>query len=284
MPAARRSTTAAVAARRRPLPPLPVADPADPANLAMAHKIARGVRIDYHFGEGSQEEFDLEAVALLVVCEYAARFDPLASFRAGAEKAMGAAVLAYRPGDTWGCSGGVFVQALTVFGRDMTEWVEEAAGRLAAQRDGFRDVCAEVAVQAAAGYAAQFDAGRAFRGWCSIEVRSRCKREALRLRNGGTFNTKRPGAMPSVSPLPRARCANCSDVTGVAPEVWSEALPRREAQTGELEANATRQRIDRRLPLVASAADSRASADVRPALDGEDPDEPWSPFDTTPDE
>jgi hypothetical protein len=31
----------------------------------------------------------------------------------------------------------------------------------------------------------------AFRGWAAIEVRSRCQREARRLRNGGTYCTRR---------------------------------------------------------------------------------------------
>lgn len=31
----------------------------------------------------------------------------------------------------------------------------------------------------------------AFRGWAAIEVRCRCQREARRLRNGGTYNTRR---------------------------------------------------------------------------------------------
>lgn len=35
------------------------------------------------------------------------------------------------------------------------------------------------------------DARAAFRGWAAIEVRSRCRREARRLRNGGTYYTRR---------------------------------------------------------------------------------------------
>jgi hypothetical protein len=34
----------------------------------------------------------------------------------------------------------------------------------------------------------------AFRGWAAIEVRSRCRREARRLRNGGTYHTRREKA------------------------------------------------------------------------------------------
>lgn len=44
---------------------------------------------------------------------------------------------------------------------------------------------------------------RAFRGWAAIEVCSRCRREARRLRNGGTYNTRRekPGVAFVVVPL-----------------------------------------------------------------------------------
>ncbi|HEV3438070.1 MAG TPA: hypothetical protein VG122_11965 [Gemmata sp.] len=34
----------------------------------------------------------------------------------------------------------------------------------------------------------------AFRGWAAIDVRCRCQREARRLRNGGTYNTRREKA------------------------------------------------------------------------------------------
>lgn len=37
------------------------------------------------------------------------------------------------------------------------------------------------------------DAGGAFRGYCHREVQSECRREAARLRNGGTFKTRRRG-------------------------------------------------------------------------------------------
>jgi DNA-directed RNA polymerase specialized sigma subunit len=49
------------------------------------------------------------------------------------------------------------------------------------------------------------DAVRAFRGWAMIEVRNRCRREARRLRNGGTYNTRRetPGESLVVLLLPR---------------------------------------------------------------------------------
>jgi hypothetical protein len=35
------------------------------------------------------------------------------------------------------------------------------------------------------------DSTGAFRGWAAIEVRCRCRREARRLRNGGTYHTRR---------------------------------------------------------------------------------------------
>lgn len=37
------------------------------------------------------------------------------------------------------------------------------------------------------------DPGGAFRGWCHASVLGECKREARRLRNGGTYRTRREG-------------------------------------------------------------------------------------------
>lgn len=76
-------------------------------------------------------------------------------------------------------------------------------------------------------YAARFDPGRVppggdagglFRGWCAVEVRSRCRREAVRLRNGGTFHTSNdPDARSMVVRGVPDRCENCSQVVfGVA--------------------------------------------------------------------
>jgi len=81
-----------------------------------ARAIARGVRGDYGYLRGSQEELELEAEAHLVLVEYAARFD-------GSKVA---------PGST---------------------------------------------------------ADALFEGWAAREVRSRCRRLAVQLRNGGTFRT-----------------------------------------------------------------------------------------------
>jgi hypothetical protein len=38
----------------------------------------------------------------------------------------------------------------------------------------------------------------AFRGWAAIEVKCRCQREARRLRNGGTYHTRREKSRESV--------------------------------------------------------------------------------------
>lgn len=64
-----------------------------------------------------------------------------------------------------------------------------------------------------------YDASGAFRGYADMEVRSRCRREAVRLRNGGTFHTARleHSRAVKVSPLVRPRCGNCADLA--APEV-----------------------------------------------------------------
>ena len=78
--------------------------------------IARGVRADYAFRAGSQEEMELEGVALLALVELSTRFDE-SRLPAGASLAD------------------------------------------------------------------------AFRGWATDEIRSRCRRMAVQLRNGGTFKT-----------------------------------------------------------------------------------------------
>ncbi len=106
-----------------------------------ARAIARGVRYDFKFLVGSQEERDLEAVAMLVLVEYAARFDP-------------------------------------------------------------RLVRADSTADAL------------FENWAAQEVRSRCRREAFRLRNGGTYHTTNDKAAKKlrVGGLPPDRCANCRDV------------------------------------------------------------------------
>lgn len=57
-----------------------------------------------------------------------------------------------------------------------------------------------------------------FRGWAWRYIRCECEREARRLRNGGTFRTKRGEGFRAV-PLPR--CRNCSEVTlAETPRAW----------------------------------------------------------------
>lgn len=45
---------------------------------------------------------------------------------------------------------------------------------------------------------ADSDAINAFRGWAAIAVRCRCQREARRLRNGGTYHTRRENTLKPV--------------------------------------------------------------------------------------
>ncbi|HEY1190785.1 MAG TPA: hypothetical protein VGE74_24355, partial [Gemmata sp.] len=52
------------------------------AHLVWARAIARGVRADFRFVRGSQEELELEATAYLALCECAHRFQ-LAKVPAG---------------------------------------------------------------------------------------------------------------------------------------------------------------------------------------------------------
>ncbi|QJW98727.1 hypothetical protein [Frigoriglobus tundricola] len=107
-----------------------------------AKGIARGVREDYGFVCGSQEEMELEGVALEALVELSYRFD---------EKRL-------PPGG---------------------------------------------------------DLHGLFRGWASTEVRSRCHREAIRLRNGGTFRTTASADARAmrVEELPQAESENGSEVT-----------------------------------------------------------------------
>ncbi len=253
-------------------------NPADPENLRMARGLARGVRADFNFEENSDEERELEATAYLVLVEYAARFDPVASFRAGALRAMVSAIRRYRAGNPLPPAvqrGHVF----SVAGIDVGKWTRATIRRLTRRRIVTKKACVRLAMRVAADYAAQFDLGRAFRGWCSVEVRSRCRREAARLRNGGTYHTTRPGVVPSVGPLPRPRCANCIHELGMS-TTWVDSLPKWSQKSSELDEHASQHRIANRKPLTAS----RNAIDRRPALEEDDPDEPWSPCDTTPDE
>ena len=98
-------------------------DPND--HLKWVKAIARGVRADYRFGRGSQEEFDLEQTAAMALCRAAVAFDV----------------------ETMAARNGIAVADVELVG--------------------------------------------AFRGYASRYVRGECVREARRLRNGGTFHTRR---------------------------------------------------------------------------------------------
>lgn len=100
-----------------PTPHAPPVDPAAPALMKWARAIARGIRTDYRFEPGSQEEMDLEGVAYLELVRCSRRFDP---------------------------------------GR------VPPGGDLEGQ----------------------------FRGWCHPSIRGACKREAVRIRNAGSFWTR----------------------------------------------------------------------------------------------
>ena len=65
----------------------------------------------------------------------------------------------------------------------------------------------------------EYDRDGAFKGYCDVEVRSRCRREALRLRNAGTFRTARPEHAKGVKAGELPRCGNCADLT-FAPRAW----------------------------------------------------------------
>lgn len=110
------------------------------------------------------------------------------------------------------------------------EWAEHIA-RLIARVEGFgtrsqqADDLAAVAVLVLVRIAPRFDPTRVppggsadglFRGWAHATVRKECQREAIRLRNGGTFNTSASAAANriKVAPIPtQTRCPNCRDVT-----------------------------------------------------------------------
>lgn len=181
---------------RPPMPPraqtqrraAPVIDPAE--HLRMARGIARGVRYRYGFRAGSQEERELEATAYLVVTEYAPRFDPEKAYRKGARLAIEAACRSWRrrqPAPR--CP-----DRPLVAGADQSEWAASVAAESADRRrfptgSPERRALVRLARRVAAERAAAFDPAKAFRGWAAREVRSRCERESLRLRNGGTFHT-----------------------------------------------------------------------------------------------
>ena len=102
--------------------------------MKWARAVARGIRRHYRFLSGSQEEKDLEAVAHLMLCRCAAKFDPSKVPEGG-----------------------------------------DPVGQ--------------------------------FRGWAHPFLRGECQREARRLRNGGTYNTRRESGRDPVmvEDLPRRR-------------------------------------------------------------------------------
>ncbi len=187
--------------------PCPFAiDPVD--HLKWARGIARGARADYRFQSGSQEELELEATANLVLCEYAPRFDVRLAFTRAAAPHMSRAVLATPRAAPGPISPSGLATTIVVCGTDVTEWVRAAAHRLARNRTIGRAAAIEAAARAAIAVARVFDAGGAFRGWCRREVVSRCRREAARMKNGGTFHTKRNNSdFVFIKPLPKKRLA-----------------------------------------------------------------------------
>ena len=101
----------------------PVVDPTP--HIKWARSIARGVRADFGFLKGSQEEQELEAEAYLALCRKAHSFDPSR----------------VPPGG---------------------------------------------------------DPAGAFRGYASSYIRCECRREARRLKNGGTYHTRNESGLQTI--------------------------------------------------------------------------------------
>ena len=168
-------------------PPFPPIDPED--HMTWARAIARGVRADYHFGENTQEEADLEAEAYLAVTNYAPRFDPFKAYRKSTEGAIARTCRRWRRGTVVETR---LPATVTFGGVDQTDWVLAAARQVAFDRGLSRNraarlALAALAIRVAIARAEAFDPVCAFRGWAAVEVRMRCKREAIRIRNGGMF-------------------------------------------------------------------------------------------------
>jgi hypothetical protein len=179
-------------------------DPLD--HLAFARAIARGVRADYGLYSGSQEEADLEATAYLAVCNYAPRFDAERSYRAGAERSIVRSCRRWRRGRPTGPA----PRSVPFAGAEQAHWARGLARAVAVRRrfgprSIDRSALFALALSIAAARAAAFDPIKAFRGWASVEVRLRCTREALRLRNGGLYHTTSDPAAKRlrVTALPR---------------------------------------------------------------------------------
>src|SRR5262249_834371 len=151
-----------------------------------AKAIARGVANDYDL-HGRQERQDLEATAYLVLCDYAQKFDPLRSF----ERSIVAAC--DDTGDRPAPADGPLVFA----GAGLSPWRAAVVSRVADGLGGGaggaeREQLLRVGRGALARCLARFDATKAFRGWASIEVRARCRREARRICNGGVIGAADP--------------------------------------------------------------------------------------------
>lgn len=158
-------------------------------HIKWARTIARGVRHRYGFLRDSQEERELEATANLVVCEYAKRFDPVSAFWGGTERAVEAACKRWRPkcvpSPQWA---DVRFAGVDFGGRAMELARHVAEVRALVPDDEYRALV-RFALKVAHERVRAFDPIGAFRGWAAVEVRSRCQREAMRLRNAGTFRT-----------------------------------------------------------------------------------------------
>lgn len=201
MPAHRSRPSARTPSGPLNTPALPLIDPRD--HMRWARAIARGVRADYRFQRGSQEEQELEATAYLVLVEYAARFDPVAGYRRGMAAAVRRAIRARQTAPPTGAL--ALTEMVTVAGIDVTKEVVALIHRLTRRRAD-RLAAAEAGMRAAQDLAGRFELAGAFRGWCAVEVRGRCRREAIRLRNGGTFHTTRTeaGKCVRVQALPQS--------------------------------------------------------------------------------
>lgn len=183
-------------------------------HMLFARAIARGVGSDFGFRRGGQEERELESAAYVVVCEYAVRFDPLVSYRRGAERAIVAACRAWRVGAPIPATSG----PVRFAGLDQTVWAGALGARIAGKRkfkkgDPRRQALVHVALFVAARKVVEFQPHLAFRGWAAVAVRGECKREAIRLRNGGTFHTTRDEQMKrtKIGGLPASESGHAPD-------------------------------------------------------------------------
>jgi hypothetical protein len=61
-----------------------------------------------------------------------------------------------------------------------------------------------------------------FRGWAHPHIRGEVEREVIRLRNGGTYNTRSEKGKQKVQVVPLPRCQNCAEVTLAARPDWAD--------------------------------------------------------------